>query len=386
MSDSNPESRSEDRPAARPGQAAAAGARVRAARGPVGILALNFGEPERPQKREVTAFLERIFRANASLEGPTGADAAARRARELAERRAPALIDEYERIGGSPLNHQAEAQAVALGQRLRERGHDARVATGMQFTAPTIAEGVTALADAGVGTLVALPVYPLCGPSTTVAALGEARAAAARVAPGVELREVTGWHRHPGYLSLRAAAIRDFTRDRGLDLADPRTRLVFSAHGTPLRYVRAGSRYVEYVKEWCRTLADTLGLPTYELGYQNHSNRGIEWTEPSIETVISRLEGAERVIVDAVSFMHEQSETLAELDLDLRSESEERGLEFHRVPVPHDADAFSDVLADLVEAALGSWSAALPEPRACACREGAAVCFNGPTAAAPPGI
>ena len=91
----------------------------------------------------------------------------------------------------------------------------------------------------------------------------------------------------------------------------------------------------------------------YEIGYQNHSNRGIEWTQPDIEAVVQGL-GGRRVIVDPVSFMHEQSETLAELDHELREIAEEAGLEFARVPVPHDDPRFAAVLADLVLALLPS--------------------------------
>lgn len=46
---------------------------------------------------------------------------------------------------------------------------------------------------------------------------------------------------------------------------------------------------------------------------------------------------------------HEQSETLAELDHDLREKAESRGLHFERVPVPHDRPQFTNLLADLVE-------------------------------------
>jgi ferrochelatase len=58
-------------------------------------------------------------------------------------------------------------------------------------------------------------------------------------------------------------------------------------------------------------------------------------------------------VVDAVSFMHEQSETLGEIDIELRHVAEEAGLAFHRVPVPHADPRFADILADLVEARLG---------------------------------
>ncbi|MFT8131113.1 ferrochelatase, partial [Salmonella enterica] len=77
-------------------------------------------------------------------------------------------------------------------------------------------------------------------------------------------------------------------------------------------------------REACAAVADGLGAPDYLLGYQNHTNRPeVRWTQPDIEKVIEEV-SAERIVVDAVSFMHEQSETLAELDGDLREEAEER--------------------------------------------------------------
>jgi protoporphyrin/coproporphyrin ferrochelatase len=76
-------------------------------------------------------------------------------------------------------------------------------------------------------------------------------------------------------------------------------------------------------------------------------------------------------VVDPVSFMHEQSETLAELDHELRGEAEARGIAFHRVPIPFDAPEFFAVLADVVEAAVGG------EGRGCRCRgSGTAYCLN----------
>ena len=87
----------------------------------IALLIVNFGEPEVPTLDEVTPFLERIFLRNADLESSTG-DAARRRARELAERRAPALVREYEVIGGSPLIPQAREQARAVHRELEARG------------------------------------------------------------------------------------------------------------------------------------------------------------------------------------------------------------------------------------------------------------------------
>ena len=330
----------------------------------IGVLILNFGEPENPKLAEVVPFLERIFARNASLESDKGKG----RARKLAEARAPGLIKEYKEIGGSPLNRQARKQARMVERTLRRRHLNVRCFSGMQFTEPSVATAVAEARDEDVEQLVALPVYPLCGRSTTIAALEDVQSAVNELSWDVPLREITGWHRHPTYQRLRADAILKYVRREGVELHAPDTKLVFSAHGTPLKYLDDGPRYVQYVEEVCRMVARELGISDYQLGYQNHTNRDIEWTVPEVETVIREVDSA-RVIVDAVSFMHEQSETLAELDRDLREIAEGVGLEFHRIPIPHDDPGFVDLLADLVEDALR------PEPimgelglRRCLCR------------------
>jgi len=343
------------------------------------VVLLNFGEPEEPTLEAVLPFLERIFASNAPLEAAPSPEAAQRRARELAERRAPGLVADYEKIGGSPLGAQSRAQAEALRGELGRRGHAVEVLVANQFTDPTIPTVVERLGREGFDRLIGLPVYPLCGWSTNVAALEEMREAAA-VAPGlgpsVEVHELNGWHPHPVYLELWAEAIDRFARERGVDLRDGDTELYFSAHGTPIKYIEQGSRYDLYVEDFCREIARRLDVDGYALGYQNHANRGVAWTEPDNERRIREVRAA-RVLVAPISFMHEQSETLAELDIDFRREAEELGLEFHRVPVPHDDPRFAVVLADLVAPILEGRDVAEAGLAACRCRKApGAVCLN----------
>jgi ferrochelatase len=188
----------------------------------------------------------------------------------------------------------------------------------------------------------------------------------------VPVHEIVGWHSHSAYIELRADAIRQAARGANLDLSDPRTRLVFSAHGTPMKYIARGSRYVLYTEHYCNVVAESVGAPNFELGYQNHSNRPIEWTQPAIETVIANVD-ADAVLIDPCSFMHEQSETLAELDHELREQAEGRGLQFVRVPIPHDDARFIRLLADLVEPILRGESEAAGF-RPCICRKAPEAC------------
>lgn len=342
----------------------------------IGILFINFGEPDEPTPEKVEPFLERIFLQNGGLEGHT-TEEARERARTLAKRRAPGLIREYESIGGSPLNAQAQAQADGLARVLEERGWDARVYSAFQFTEPTIPRKVAEAREDGMETLVALPVYPICGQSTTVEAIRAVKRSMDDHGWDRSLVALSGWHHHPDYRALRAGHIADFVAERGLDLNDDDTVLYFSVHGTPVKYLDEGNRYDRYVEESCADLAERLGTDRYAVGFQNHTNRGIPWTQPDNEDLIQGLDETKLVVVP-LSFMHEQSETLAELDHELRAFTEEQGKAFHRVPVPHDHEAFPELLADLVAEALQAAGGEGTELATCRCSDVAGTwCTNG---------
>jgi ferrochelatase len=343
-----------------------------------GIILLNFGEPAVAERDRIVSYLERIFQTNAAIEDHSGEEAH-ERARTLAERRAPGLIEEYDAIDGSPLNHQSAEQATALEAVLQDRGFDdVKTYVGMQYTDPFIEDAVAQAQADKVDTVVGLPVYPLCGPSTTIAALQELTNAIDERDWDVDVVNLTGWHRHPTYLRLRTDAIQTFVKEHGLHLDESTTELVYSAHGTPQHYLNEGNRYVEYVEEWCELNSSLLGIDAYTVGYQNHENRDVAWTEPAIEEAIATVD-ADRIVVEPISFMHEQSETLWELDNEVCDIATDAGLDFYRVPIPHDDERFPTVLAELVEPTLAGFDPEFYHLRPCTCTDRLdARCLNCP--------
>ncbi|MFW6435929.1 MAG: ferrochelatase [Halovenus sp.] len=343
-----------------------------------GVVLLNFGEPAEPERDRVVDYLERIFYANADLEEADSEEAARERSRKLAQRRAPGLIEEYEEIGGSPLNEQAQHQAEMAEAALRDRGYDVTTYLGTQYTEPFIEDAAEqAMAD-DVDKLVGLPIYPLCGPSTNVIALDELDEAVEELGWDVDQEAITGWHKHPTYNRVRAENIASFAEEHDLDLNDEETAVVYSAHGTPQHYLNEGSRYDIYVEEFCEVISAVLGIQEYHIGYQNHENRGIPWTEPEVEELIQDLD-AERVVVEPISFLHEQSETLSELDDELKEEAEEVGLDFYRVPIPHDDERMGELFADLVEPFIADFEPEYYQYRQCQCRDKpGTMCLNAP--------
>jgi protoporphyrin/coproporphyrin ferrochelatase len=343
---------------------------------PIGVVVMNFGEPDEATLEKARPYLERIFLQNAGLEGHAD-EAAVARARHLAAERAPGLVEDYAAIGGSPLNAQADAQARALGHELRRRGHDARVYSAFQFTEPSVARAVRAARVDRADPVVGLPVYPMCGHSTTAAALDELRRALDDEGWAPRFVGVAGWHDHPAYLALRVEQVRAFMDGRGLDPRDPDTLVYFSVHGTPVRYLTGTNRYDRYVFQHCRDVALGLGADRWQVGFQNHANRRIRWTQPDNEDAV-RARRERRLVVVPISFMHEQSETLAELDHSLRAFIEGEGKEMHRVPVPHDDASLPSVLADLVAQAVSEDPAGTGLLSRCRCCPAADTwCTNG---------
>ena len=314
----------------------------------IGVVVVNFGEPADATPDRVERYLQRIFLQNVDLESHT-ADAALARAQQLAKDRTPGLVEDYRRIGGSPLNAQADAQAAALRRALVGEGWAVEVYSAFQFTPPDIEARIAEAKESGVERLVVLPLYPLCGQSTTVAALSRAREAARALGWSPRLQSISGWHDDADYVHLRVDGIREFIRTRELDLQDPETLLYFSVHGTPIKYLNEGNRYDRYVEEHTREIATRLGVPDrYAVGFQNHTNRRIEWTQPDNSDRMASV-SERRLVVVPIAFMHEQSETLVELDRDLREHAEALGKEFYRVPVPYDDHRFVAFMAELVK-------------------------------------
>ena len=329
----------------------------------MGVVLIGFGEPEHADVLRVEAFLTRIFLANAGLEpGASGEE----RARAMARARAPGLTEEYESIGGSPLLRQLRAQAEAVEEALVAEGHRIPVTVATQFVRPSFAEAVAWAGELGLSRLIALPTYPVCGPSTTLAAVKALAGEVDRSGTALRLHEVTGWHAHPRFAELWATCVTSHAADAGVQLGDADTLLYFSAHGTPVAYLERVP-YARYVRGACRAVADKLGATRHALGYQNHGSRPIAWTQPDNQTLLPTVD-ARRVVVVPISFVHEQSETLVELDRDLAALASSAGLEFHRVGVPHSHAGLIALFVELIEGALGG----SPDGflHRCACRPG----------------
>jgi ferrochelatase len=199
--------------------------------------------------------------------------------------------------------------------------------------------------------VVLLPLYPHYSRTTTGSSVNEwRRSVRRRGGGGPETAVVDEYCDHPDY-------VRAIVRNIGIALrrvpAAERSsvHLVFSAHGTPLRLVRQGDPYQGQIIRTTEAVlrAGNFGLP-HDLCYQSKVGPQ-KWLEPSLLATIDRLaaEKVGRVLVVPIAFVSDHSETLYEINMEVRRHALERGIRhYDMMPALNTAPPFIDALADCV--------------------------------------
>ncbi len=254
-----------------------------------------------------------------------------------------AITHNYAAIGGrSPLTDLTRAQATALAVEL---GGGIPVFVGMRNWKPFIAEAAREAQQAGVTTLVAVPLAPQYS-TLSVAKYQEALARA--VAPEIRVRYVRSWHDQPGLLAAFAEKV------AAARAAAPDAAVVFTAHSLPRRVVAAGDPYADEVRATAAGIAARLGLTEFRVAFQSAGRTSEPWLAPTLQEALAELAaaGCRHVLVAPVSFVCDHTEILYDLDIEARAQAAELGLELRRSASLNDSPLFIRALADIVRAQL----------------------------------
>lgn len=306
------------------------------------IVLFNLGGPDGPAA--VQPFLRNLFSDPAILRVPGPLRWFL--ARLISSRRAPVAREIYGRIGGgSPILANTEAQARALEATLVGLG-TVKCFIAMRYWHPRADATAAAVAAWKPTRLVLLPLYPQFSTTTTASSLAEwDRVAAKAGLAALPSHRLCCYPDEPGFVAALAeglAAPLAAARQSGRPV-----RLLLSAHGLPKKIVDAGDPYQWQVERTAAALTARLAQPDLEVVVCYQSRVGpLEWIGPSTESEVRRA-GADRValVLAPVAFVSEHSETLVELDIELRHVAEAAGVaSFHRAPT---VDARADFIAGL---------------------------------------
>jgi ferrochelatase len=270
-------------------------------------------------------------------------------ARLIAYRRSAVARDIYDHLGGgSPLLANTEAQARAVESVL---GDDYRCFVAMRYWYPLTETVVAAVKAWQPDEIVCLPLYPQFSTTTTASSLAIWRREVARQGLDQPARVVRSYPTAPGFIAALAGLIGPV-----LDEAEKSgpVRLLLSAHGLPLKIVRAGDPYPGQIAETAGAVVAALKRPGLDWLVCYQSRVGpLAWLGPATDDELRRAgrEGI-AVVVTPISFVSEHSETLVELDRDYRRIAEASGVpDYYRVPTVGTDPRFIAALGELVKAA-----------------------------------
>jgi ferrochelatase len=310
------------------------------------VVLMNLGGPDSPES--VRPFLCNLFSDPAIIGLPGFLRLPL--AWLIASRRSATARAIYAQLGGSsPLLANTQAQAQALEAEL---GAGYRCFIAMRYWHPLTAAVVGAVKEWRPDETILLPLYPQFSTTTTASSLGAWRREAARQGLGGVTRAIRSYPVAEGFIAALAALVGSALADADAGAAP--VRLLFSAHGLPLKIVRAGDPYPQEIESTAAAVVQALGRSglDWQVCYQSRVGP-LAWLGPSVEEELRRAgRDGVAVVVAPIAFVSEHSETLIELDRDYRRVAEACGVPaYHRVSTVGTDRRFIAALADLVRAA-----------------------------------
>ena len=324
---------------------------------PAGILITNLGTPSAPSTREVRRYLAEFLADPRVVELPRWLWLPILHGviLRIRPRRSAAAYREVWTDQGSPLLLNSRRQARALEALLTGSWEgDVRVALGMRYGEPSIESALQELLDHGARRVLVLPLYPQYSASTTGSTYDAVMSALARQRRVPDLRMVSSYHDHDGYIDALAESVREARREHG-----EAARLLMSFHGLPRRYCDAGDPYYEQCLETASLLADRLGEPeeNWSVSFQSRVGRE-EWLKPYTVDVLREWgqSGVRAVHVLCPGFSADCLETLEEIAMEGAEVFRESGGESLRyIPALNDRPDHMRTLADIVVANTRDW-------------------------------
>ena len=273
----------------------------------------------------------------------------------LRPRRSAAAYREVWTEEGSPLLVNATRQANALEHELSQRWRGkVKVALGMRYGEPSIAAALRRLADWGARRVLVLPLYPQYSATTTGSTYDAVFKALAAERRMPDLRIVSRYHDHPGYIEALAASVVAAREQNG-----NHGRLLFSFHGLPQRYCDAGDPYYEQCLETARLVAARLdeAPDNWAVAFQSRVGRE-RWLQPYTESLLCEWgkSGVRAVQVLCPGFSADCLETLEEIAIraaDLFRSCGGESLQY--IPALNDDPEHIVALADIVIRQTRDW-------------------------------
>ncbi len=332
--------------------------------GGTGILLVNLGTPEAPDRASVRRYLKEFLWDPRVVEVPRPIWWFVLNA-VILNTRPGRSAKAYQKVWteqGSPLLTVSQAQRDALASKIEQRaGHAVPVVLAMRYGKPSIKQGLEELREQGARQILVLPLYPQYSATTTASIFDAVTAELRRWRWVPELRFINHYHDNPAYIEALAQSIKTHRAEHGT--AD---KLLMSFHGIPEEYFHAGDPYHCECHKTGRLLADTLGLADEQWQISFQSRLGPkQWLHPYTDHTLEELAeaGVKSMQVVCPGFSADCLETLEEIAMENRDTFLEAGGErYEYIPCLNADEAHIHMLAALAEQHMQGWLPAHDDP------------------------
>jgi ferrochelatase len=313
-------------------------------RGKCAVVLFNLGGPD--SLDAVEPFLANIFSDRDIFKLPFQNSLA----KFIAKKRAPKVIEEYKLIGGkSPIGKWTELQRKMLEENLKKQDIEADVFIAMRYWNPLTKEAVEKVEKGNYDKIFLLPLYPHFSVSTTGSSFNEWK----RYYKGDETKliYINNYFDNEVYCKSINQRI-DETLLKFPENARKDVQLVFSAHGTPVSYVKKGDPYSHQIKKTIElVMKQRNNSHAYHECFQSKVGP-VKWLEPSTDKMIEELasKGKKHLMIIPISFVSDHVETLFELDIEYRHVADKAGIEYYIVMTGlNDSEIFIEALTEIVK-------------------------------------
>ncbi len=270
-----------------------------------GIMLVDMGGPDSPE--ELKIFLSRMFNDPCIL--PYGKPVRKLLSYIISRTRYRQSWKKYQLIGGTPLVESTRKMASALQTLL---GSTFVVKFAFSYSSPDIKQTLSAFKEEGIGGITVIPLYPQSSHTTTSSVKADLKKVTERD-PFFKVHVVEEFYNHPGFINFWIHNISKYVEKCGIK----NPTLLFSAHSIPEYHVSNGDTYPAGIVNSAVLIAEKLGYP-YQVAFQSGLRRG-KWIGPDVKMHLKMMaeDGIDNLILIPISFVHENLETLYDLDQDI---------------------------------------------------------------------
>lgn len=261
-------------------------------------------------------------------------------ARMITRKRLNFVKGNYQLIGGgSPIFQHTAGLTKNVFSTLQSMGLNIDVTFVMRYSEPRTAKVIPMLEQRGIKKIILFPLYPHYSESTSGSSYSDFMKYYNKK-DASEIVTIKDWSHESFYLDWWVQQIR--SELSALQSSPKPTKIVFSVHGLPKRYIDQGDPYYNSVKTAVDSIMSNFPNFDHTLAFQSKVGP-IEWLRPYTVDAVNEIASKDvNLLFVPLGFVSDHIETLQEIDILYTDQAKDLGVEtIKRAKVPNESETFA---------------------------------------------